>query len=114
VIYEQLQMPIVANRDVTVKVTATHDRTSGVIEIHFASAPEEGPPEQAKYVRIQYIKGGWTLTPTRDGGAAVTYAVACNPGGTLPAWLTNAAQQEATPKLLKAMLERVKEKHPTP
>jgi len=108
VIYEQIKMPpLVADRDYTVKITAEHDAMNGVIQIRFVSISDEGPPEQPNYVRIKYIRGGWTLVPTSDGGSDVTYVIASHPGGTIPAWVINTAQKEATPNLLKAMLQRV-------
>ena len=74
----------------------------------FVSAPEAGPPVQAAYVRVTAIQGSWTLVPTRGGGSLVTYVVASDPGGSLPVWLTNRAQRNAVPALVKAMLDRVK------
>ena len=108
VIYEQIRMfPIVSDRDYTVKITAEHDATNGVIRIRFVAVSDEGPPEQPNYVRVKHIRGGWTLAPTSDGGSDVTYIIASHPGGTIPAWIINAAQKEATPNLLKVMLQRV-------
>jgi ribosome-associated toxin RatA of RatAB toxin-antitoxin module len=72
------------------------------------SAPEDGPPPQDGYVRVTAIYGSWTLVPTRDGGTRVTYVVSSDPGGALPAWLVNRAQQHAAPTMVKAMLDRVK------
>jgi ribosome-associated toxin RatA of RatAB toxin-antitoxin module len=107
VTYEQITMPLVTDRDYTVKVTADHDPTTGQIQVSFMSAPEDGPPENPAYVRVTDIQGSWTLVPTRDGGAAVTYVVASNPGGALPRWMVNAAQSKAVRALVKAMLDRV-------
>jgi ribosome-associated toxin RatA of RatAB toxin-antitoxin module len=107
VIYEQISMPLVSDRDYTVKITAEHSATNGVIQLHFVAVPDEGPPEHPNYVRVKHIQGGWTLEPTSDGGSDVTYVVASQPGGTIPAWIINAVQKEATPNLLKAMLQRV-------
>ena len=101
-------MPVVRDRDYTVRVTATADPTSGEIEVAFVSAPEAGPSVQAQYVRVTAIQGSWTLVPTRGGGSLVTYVVASDPGGTLPVWLINRAQRNAAPALVKAMLDRVK------
>ena len=75
--------------------------------MRFVAVSDEGPPEQPNYVRIKHIRGGWTLASTADGGAEVTYVVASHPGGTMPTWIINAAQKEAVPNLLKAMLQRV-------
>src|SRR5262245_48977097 len=108
VIYEQIKMPpLVADRDYTVKITAEHHARTGVIQMRFVTVADEGPPEHPTYVRITHMQGSWTLEPTADGGTDVTYVVACHPGGTLPAWLINAAQREAIPQVLKAILQRV-------
>jgi len=112
VTYEQIKMPLVTDRDYTVRVTADHDPTTGRIQVSFVSAPEDGPPENPTYVRVKDIQGSWTLVPTRDGGSAVTYVVASNPGGALPSWMANAAQSNAVRDLVKAMLDRVKHRLP--
>ena len=108
VIYEQLTMPLAQDRDYTVKVTAERDPETGRIQVAFVSAPEAGPPAQRGYVRVTAIHGSWTLAPTPDGGALVTYVVSSDPGGALPAWLVNMGQRKAAPALVKAMLDRVK------
>jgi hypothetical protein len=86
-IYEQIRMPLVSDRDYTVKITAEHYATNGVIQIRFVAVPDEGPPA--------------------DGGSDVTYVVASHPGGTIPAWIINVVQKAAIPNLLKTMLQRV-------
>ena len=64
VIYEQIKMPpLVSDRDYTVKITAEHDATNGVIQIRFVAVSDEGPPEQPNYVRVKHIRGGWTPRP---------------------------------------------------
>src|SRR5215475_7862043 len=58
VVYEQIKMPfLVSDRDYTVKITAEHDATNGVIQIRFVAVPDEGPPEQSNYVRVTHIRG---------------------------------------------------------
>jgi hypothetical protein len=99
--------PLVSDRDYTVKITAEHSATNGVIQIRFVAVSDEGPPEHPNYVRVKHIQGGWLLELTSDGGSEVTYVVTSHPSGTIPAWIINAAQKEATPNLLKAMLQRV-------
>ena len=112
VIYEQITMPVVQDRDYTVTVTATTDPTSRQIQVSFVSTPEAGPPVQAAYVRVTAIEGSWTLVPTRGGGSLVTYVVASDPGGALPTWLVNRAQRQAAPAVVKAILDRVKQTLP--
>ena len=36
---------------------------------------------------------GWTLAPTSDGGSDVTYIITTHLGGTIPAWIINAARK---------------------
>jgi ribosome-associated toxin RatA of RatAB toxin-antitoxin module len=112
VIYEQITMPVVRDRDYTVRVTAAQDATSGRIQVSFVSVPEAGPPVQAAYVRVTAIQGGWTLVPAHSGGSMVTYVIASDPGGALPAWLVHMAQRKAAPALVKAILDRVQHNLP--
>ena len=67
---------------------------------------------QATFVRVTAIQGSWTLVPTHSGGSMVTYVVASDPGGALPAWLVHVAQRKAAPALVKAILDRVKRNLP--
>jgi ribosome-associated toxin RatA of RatAB toxin-antitoxin module len=108
VLYEQITMPFVRDRDYTVKVTAEQHPATRRMQVIFVSAPEDGPPPQDGYVRVTAIHGSWTLVPMREGGTLVTYVVSSDPGGALPAWLVNRAQRHAAPALVKAMLDRVR------
>ena len=109
VIYEQIRMPLVRDRDYTVKVTGQNGspRRGGCRSPSCRRRRTE-PPAQDGYVRVTAIHGSWTLVPTRDGGTLVTYVVSSDPGGALPAWLVNRAQRHAAPALVKAMLDRAK------
>ena len=42
--------------------------TTGRIQVAFVSAPDDGPPAQAPYIRVTAIQGSWTLVPTRARG----------------------------------------------
>lgn len=57
VIYEQIHMPLVSDRDYTVQITATYQATSGVIQMSFVAAPDKRPPEHPKYVRVKHLRG---------------------------------------------------------
>ena len=113
VIYEQITMPVVRDRDYT--VTGHGDLRIprvGRSRRPFVSAPEAGLPVQAAYVRVTAIQGSWTLVPTHGGGSLVTYVVASDLGGALPTWLVKQAQRQAAPAVVKAILDCVKQTLP--
>lgn len=107
--YEIVHLPVVADRDYTVHLTRRPpDPASGVVQIDFESASAAGPPPDKKYVRIDRIKGGWTIEPSQ-GGCDVTYDVFSDPGGGVPLWIINSAQKDATRDLVLAMVKRAKD-----
>jgi len=42
----------------------------------------------SKYVRMPMMRGYWQLTP-ENGGTQIEYSFIADPGGSVPAWLTN-------------------------
>lgn len=107
--YEQVHMPVVSDRDYTVHLTRGEpDRASGVTQIQFVSANEVGPPPLKDHVRIERIKGSWTIEPA-EGGCDVTYDLFSDPGGGVPLWIINSAQKDATRDFMLAMVKRAKD-----
>lgn len=106
-VYEQVSMPVVADRDYTVRLTKLVDPESQTYQTVFESATDVGPPENSKFVRVHKIKGSWTLTPL-DGGKAssLTYLAYSEPGGSLPTWLVNSAQKDAPRDVVLAVIKR--------
>jgi len=110
--YEQIHMPVVSDRDYIVHLTRLPvDPATGIIEIHFVSAPNEGPPPSPKFVRMTKIKGGWTVEPSDQGGCDVTYDLFSDPGGGVPQWIINSAQKDASRDFVLAMVKRAKDTH---
>jgi ribosome-associated toxin RatA of RatAB toxin-antitoxin module len=106
--YEQVKLPVVSDRDYTVHlVREPPDTATGVIDIRFESANDQGPPPDKNHVRIEHIKGGWTIEPS-EGGSDVTYDVFSDPGGGVPLWIINSAQKDATRDFVLAMVKRAK------
>jgi ribosome-associated toxin RatA of RatAB toxin-antitoxin module len=111
-IYEQIHVPILKDRDVTVRVTRTFSPDTGLYELASTAVPEEGPPESDRYVRVRSSAGRWRLAPAADGGTAVTYTLRADVGGRVPAWIVDAAQKEVAAKLVRAMLDRARQRNP--
>ena len=54
--------------------------------------------------------GAWELQPDNTGtSTSVTYFIHTDPGGALPAWVINMANNVAVPKIIEAVRQRVQE-----
>ena len=105
-LYEQLSVPVVKDRDVTVRVTRRLAPGTGTYEMTSEATPDEGPPVRPDYVRVRTSRSLWRLVPAATGGTDVSYALRTDAGGLVPVWMANLAQKDATAKFVRAMLER--------
>jgi hypothetical protein len=105
VVYEQLEFPVLKDRDLVLRVRRTIDAATGTIDIRTEAVPDEGPPETSRFVRVRTSAGHWHLVP-QAGGTDVTYTIRSDVG--LPGWLVNRAQHEAVPDLVRAVLDRAR------
>jgi hypothetical protein len=105
-LYEQLNVPLLKDRDVTVRVTRRADPGTGTYEMTTEAAPDDGPPVRPDYVRVRTSKSLWRLVPATDGGTDVSYALRTDAGGLVPVWMANLAQKDATARFVRAVLER--------
>ncbi|MCC6809678.1 MAG: hypothetical protein IT381_19775 [Deltaproteobacteria bacterium] len=94
-IYSQLLTPIVSDRDYTVRQYRLSDPATGVFQILFEAANDQGPPPNDDHVRVEVIRGGWTFEPDGDGGTIVTYFFLNDPAGSLPAWIVRGEQRDS-------------------
>jgi hypothetical protein len=111
VLYEQLDVPLLKDRDVVLRVHRTTEATTGTIDLTSAAISDEGPPETSRFVRVHTSAGHWHLVPAGDG-TDVTYTIRSDVG--LPAWLVNRAQHETVPDVVHAVIERARRAAPTP
>jgi len=111
-IYEQLRVPVVKDRDLTVRVTRTASPDTGTYDIASVAAPDEGPPETRDHVRVRTSAARWHLTPAPDGGTNVTYTIRADAGGLVPKWIVDTFERDAAIKILRAMLDRARRNTP--
>ncbi len=110
VVYEQVAIPLARDRDYTVRLQKRVDATAQRYEILFVAENEAGPPPDGRHVRVQHIRGSWTVEPEADGkGSLLRYALFTEPGGAIPAWMANRAQRETAADLVAAVLKRARE-----
>jgi ribosome-associated toxin RatA of RatAB toxin-antitoxin module len=108
-IYEQIHVPVVKDRDVTLRVTRTSSPDTGTYEVSSVAVPDEGPSESRDYVRVRTSLARWRLAPAVGGGTTVTYTLRTDAGGRLPSWIFDALQKDAGVKVFRAMLDRARQ-----
>jgi ribosome-associated toxin RatA of RatAB toxin-antitoxin module len=106
-VYEQVAVPLARDRDYTVRLRKQVDAAAQRYGIRFATANDAGPPPDGSHVRVRKIEGSWSIELGADGkGSVLRYDVQTEPGGTIPTFVTNLAQQEAVAALVHAVLKR--------
>jgi len=110
-VYQQIAMPLVSDRDYTLKLSRAVSDDGSSWKMVFDSVENVGPKASSTFVRAQNIHGSWSLEPL-DGGRAtqVTYQLYSEPGGAVPSWIVNLAQKDAPKNLLLAMMKRAKQR----
>ena len=87
--YSLVEMPWpVSNRDFIAHLMVSQDKVTKVVTID-APCIYDMVPLKATVVRIANSKGKWILSPEGNGRVKIVYTLHADPGGILPAWLTN-------------------------
>jgi hypothetical protein len=95
VVYQQLEQPVVANRDYA--MTVVRERLpSGECRVRFWASNEVAPAKPDGWVRMERLWGGWRFEPLGEGRARLTYTLFSDPGGSVPAFLVHGPQRKAT------------------
>lgn len=81
--YEQVRVPVVADRDYVIYVKRVSDAPSGRCEVSFETQSDSRYPPVADHVRIPAIRGRWMLTPNAAGKVDISYVVYSDPGGSV-------------------------------
>lgn len=87
IVHMKIDLPFPAgDRDAVVRV----DREPGAqrLVLRMRALPEHLPASDG-FVRMPRVDGSWTLEALPQGGTRVTLEQLNDPGGSLPAWLTN-------------------------
>ena len=107
VVYERLEMPLVADRDFAIRMSDETRRGpdgSTRYVCRWQCADELAPPEKHGVVRIKTNEGSWTLEPVEGGRfTRVTYWIYTDPGGKIPVSILNSANTSAIPKVFAAV-----------
>lgn len=108
VIYDQLEQPVVANRDYA--MTVVRERLeSGECRIRFWVTNDAAPEKPRGWVRMNKLWGSWRFEPLDGGRARLTYTLFADPAGSIPAFLVHGPQKSAAKDSVVAGLAAVKQ-----
>ena len=68
-----------------------------------------GPAPDPSVIRLVVNRGSWQLSPAGDDGTLAVYCLFTDPGGSLPAWVVNRANQSGVPEIFKAVRTTAKD-----
>ncbi|MEP6822422.1 MAG: START domain-containing protein [Chthoniobacterales bacterium] len=111
VAYQRLEVPLVSDRDYTLRSqNAKWIGPDGAIyRIRWAPANSEGPAEKSGVARVSVCEGGWLLEPDGAGATRATYSIFTDSGGTLPPFIANNGSRIAIRKVFEAIRKRAKD-----
>jgi hypothetical protein len=87
--YSVVEVPWpVQNRDFIAHIKVSQDTETKVITID-APCVANMVPVKPKTVRVADSKGKWVITPVNKHQVKIVYTLHADPGGSIPAWLSN-------------------------
>jgi hypothetical protein len=104
--YQQIDAPVVSNRDYTLRQRDESRRLPNgriAYKKSWSLANHLGPPPKDGVVRVQVNEGYWLLEDIDGKKTKGTYYLHTNPGGSLPGFIINAANTKAIPDLFAAI-----------
>jgi hypothetical protein len=101
VVYQYLKLPVIKDRDFTLRVTWSEANANG---LRFSIDNSRGPGGTAKAVRMTVLNGRWDLEPIREGTATrATYHVALDFSGSVPRWMVRGGAAKDLPNLYQGI-----------
>ncbi len=109
--YQRLEIPLVSDRDYTLRSQNAKwlGPDGAIFRIRWAPANAEGPAEKPGVLRVNVCEGGWLLEPDGQGGTRATYSIFTDSGGALPPFLANNGSRIAIRKVFEAIRKRVRD-----
>ncbi|MCX8122536.1 MAG: START domain-containing protein [Spirochaetes bacterium] len=101
--YFVLDLPVVTDRDVVVKVESGWDQAKGVAWVNMTSVNDSEYKKDSGLVRMTSLKGRWDIIKKDENHVEVIYQVHAELGGSLPAWVVNIAAKDQPLKTLKGV-----------
>jgi len=100
VAYQRLKLPIVSDRDYTLR--ATSGRRGDALTVQFAVDNARGPQPHKGVVRMSTLQGTWLLEPIHGGAAThARYRVQIDLAGSVPRWMVSGGAAKNLPKVFE-------------
>ena len=110
-VYQHLKMPMLKDRDFTLRVVWTEGRANGLM---FSIEPTRGPRPSAKAVRMARLDGQWLLEPIRGGrGTRAYYHLELDLSGSVPRWMVSGGAAKDLPNLFVGIRKLLDERRGT-
>ena len=103
--YSLINAPLVSRRDYVIRLVDESDWKDGQGYLKSTwNVATTGPAPRDGVVRVKANEGYWLLEP-REGGKKTfaTYFLYTDPGGSIPNWVANKANQGAVPDVFRAI-----------
>ncbi|MCU1278565.1 MAG: Collagenase [bacterium] len=108
VVYQHLKLPVIKDRDFTLRVDWTEGSLRGFT---FSIDGKQGPAANSKSVRMTTLNGRWDLEPIRDGNATrAVYHVQIDFAGSVPRWMVRGGAAKDLPGVYIGMRKLVGER----
>jgi hypothetical protein len=108
-VYQQLNLPIISDRDYVMYVDWGADGDN--LYITYRAGSHRGPSEQDGVVRVTYHLGSWQLKPILDGTATrARFQSTIDLAGWLPKWLARSKAGDELPGLFQNVRRMLSQK----
>ena len=109
VAYQRLELPLVSDRDYTLR--SEHSQSAGrdgpIFHIQWEPANDLGPAEKAGVQRVKVCEGGWLIEPEGERATRATYFIYTDSGGAIPAVIAESGSRIAIRKIFAAVRKEV-------
>jgi hypothetical protein len=103
VVYTRVEPPVGGSRDYVVEVDVLSRQASGGRFHQRWRALPDLLPARSGVVRLRVNEGSWDIAPLPQGLSQVTYRFRVDPGGWVPAFVSDLANKKAIPEVLRAV-----------
>jgi hypothetical protein len=109
-VYQHLNLPVIADRDFILKVRWGHD--SGTQWVVFDALRGMGPPPRDGIVRVTHHRGSWQLRPVEGGRATVVrFHTNIDFAGSVPRWMVRGGAAKELPHLFVNLCRLINPQH---
>lgn len=95
----------VNNREAVLRNTVSQDPQTFAVTINTVAIPGYVGPSRGR-VRIPELNNRFLIEPLKDGGTRVSFETLVDPGGAIPAWMSNWIATSAPKDTLNALLKQ--------